>query len=397
MKTLMAAQEASPPIDEAAAVLDLHEGASPLLMQSFRASPGRAGNVLRSEGILALADGYAVARESISVTACIRYPDGRRTIWPLRIMRHLGQKVATDLTDPIAPYSDIAGAPLRADALALLCEVLRTHHQVDALVARRVRADGGLHSAFAERHAGARIEAAAAPYIDLTAHADFEAYCGRFGKQTRRNRKQRRRRIEEECGRLSFAVACGPESGEEVDTALAWKRQWLAGHDLRSSVFDGGVNERLLKEVCSDPSVRVSTLRSGGRPVAIEIGGVCGDHYAAYIGAFDPQWGRYSMGQEQMLRTIAWCFAQGFKRYDLLADADDYKLRWTDTSVAVDDFCIALSPTGNAYSLVRRLAQSPMRRRLKDLPVSVRRNARRYGPAAAGLGATAAALSLLAD
>src|SRR5690606_18812027 len=110
-----------------------------------------------------------------------------------------------------------------------------------------------------------------------------------------------------------------------------------------------------------------------------------------------PQWARFSMGQEQMLRTIAWCFGQGFKRYDLLADADDYKLRWTNASVGVNDFCIALSPLGNAYTLVRRMAQSPVRRRLTDLPPSVRRSARRYGPMAAGLSATAAALSLLAD
>lgn len=394
----MAAElKASLPLASNAAVLDLHEGANAFLRCDFGMSESRPGNVLRSEGILALADGYAQTRDSVSLTICFRYPDGQRTVWPLRIMRHLGLKVATDLTDPISPYSEIAGAPLRPDALALLCETLRADYGVDALVARRVRSDGGLHTAFAERHAGSRIEAASAPYIDLAAYANFDAYCGRFSKQTRRNRRQRRQRMEEECGGLTFAVTGGHESGAEIDIALAWKRGWLAAHDLRSGIFDGGVNERLLRDVCADPSIRVSTLRSGGRPVAIEIGGVCGDYYAAYIGAFDPQWGRFSMGQEQMLRTIAWCFTQGFKRYDLLADADAYKLRWTDASVAVNDFCVALSPVGNAYSLFRRMAQSPARRSLNELPLSVRRTARRYGPMAAGLSAAGAALSLLAD
>jgi CelD/BcsL family acetyltransferase involved in cellulose biosynthesis len=390
-------QKAPPPFDTEATVLDLHEGTLAHPPCAFGMSGSRAGNVLRSRGILKTADSYARARGSLSVTACFRYADGRRTIWPLRIMRHLGRKVATDLTDPITPYSDVVGAPLSGDALALLCDTLRTDYGIDALVARRVRADGGLHRAFTERYPGSRIEAAAAPYIDLSAYANFDAYDSRFGKQTRRNRRQRRRRMEEACGSLSFDVAGGHERGDEIDTALAWKRDWLAAYDLHSGVFDGGVNERLLRDVCADPSVRVSTLRSGGQPVAIEIGVVCGDHYAAYIGAFDPQWARFSMGQEQMLRTIAWCFAQGFKRYDLLADADAYKLRWTDASVPVNDFCVALSAPGTAYSLIRRLAQSPARRRLNQLPPSVRRTARRYGPMAAGLSAAGAALSLLAD
>jgi CelD/BcsL family acetyltransferase involved in cellulose biosynthesis len=398
MKTLMAAElKASLPLPNNAAVLELHEGGNALLRTDFGAPGSRPGNVLRSPGILETAERYAQTRESISITACIRYPDGRRTVWPLRITRHLGLKIATDLTDPITPYSDVAGAPLSGEALALLCDSLRADHGIDALLARRVRADSGLHPAFTERYAGNRIETAAAPYIDLSAYADFDAYCSRFGKHTRRNRQQRRRRMEEECGELTFEVAGGHESGKEIDTALGWKRDWLAAYDLRSSVFDGGVNERLLRDVCADRSIRVSTLRSGGRPVAVEIGGVCGDYYAAYIGAFDPRWARFSTGQEQMLRTIGWCITQGFKRYDLLADADSYKLRWTDASVAVNDFCVALSPMGNAYSLIRRLAQSPARRRLNELPPSVRRTARRYGPMTAGLSAAGAAFSLLAD
>lgn len=398
MTTLVATeQKAPPPFETRVAILDLHEGAHALLACDFGVSGSRPGNVLRSQGILRIAARHAQAHQSMSVTACIRYPDGQRTVWPLRIMRHLGRKIATDLTDPITPYSDIAGAPMRGEALALLCDKLRADYGIDALVARRVRVDGGLHLAFTERYPDSGIETATAPCIDLSAYADFDAYCSRFGKQTQRNRRQRRRRMEEECGSLAFEVACGHESADSIDTALAWKRDWLAAYELRSRIFDGGVNERLLREVCADPSIRVSTLRSGGQPVAIEIGGVCGNHYAAYIGAFDPQWARFSMGQEQMLRTIAWCFDQGFERYDLLAAADAYKLRWTDGSVAVTDFCIALSPQGKAYSLVRRVAQSPFRRRLNDLPPSVRRNARRYGPMAAGLSATAAALSLLAD
>ena len=398
MKTLIAAElKTSLPRESHAAVLELHEGGNALVRPDFSAPGSRPGNVLRNPSILETAERYAQTRDSTSVTACIRYPDGRRTVWPLRIMRHLGCRIATDLTDPVTPYSDVAGAPLSGEALALLCDRLQADHGIDALLARRVRADGGLHLAFAERYAGSQIEPAVAPYIDLTAYADFDAYCSRFGKQTRRNRRQRRRRMEEECGDLTFEVAGGHERGDEIDTALTWKREWIAAYDLRSSIFDGGVNERLLREVCADPSMRVSTLSSGGRPVAIEIGSVCGDYYAAYIGAFDPLWARFSMGQEQMLRTIAWCFMQGFKRYDLLADADAYKLRWTDASVAVNDYCVALSPMGNAYSLIRRLAQSPARRRLNELPPSVRRSARRYGPMAAGLSAAGAALSLIAD
>ena len=237
MTTLMAAeQKASLPFDNKAAVLDLHEGADALLQGAFGVTGSRPGNVLRSQGIIAITDRSAQTRNSISVTACIHYPDGRRTVWPLRITRHLGRKIATDLTDPITPYSEIAGAPLSGAALALLCETLREDYGIDALVARRVRVDGGLHTAFLERHAGSRIETASAPYIDLSAHANFDAYCSRFGKQTRRNRRQRRRRMEEVCGPLTFEVACGPHTRRRdrhrtgLETRLARRPRFSQQH-----------------------------------------------------------------------------------------------------------------------------------------------------------------------
>lgn len=254
--------------------------------------------------------------------------------------------------------------------------------------------DSGLAGAFDPAH---RIENEAAPFIDIAKHAGFEDYAQRFGKQTRRNRKQRRKRLEQAHGALTFEVLRGTAGRTAIAGALAWKRQWLAAQEMTSPVLDGDTCEAVLRAACDDPSACVSVLRAGGEAIAVEIGFTAGTHYAAYLGAYDPAVARFSAGQEQMLHTIEWCFANGFARYDLLAPASAYKTGWADGSVAVHDYCVALSVRGNGYAMLRKLAQSPMQRRLRDLSPSVRKSARRYGLPAAGLGATAVALTMLAD
>jgi CelD/BcsL family acetyltransferase involved in cellulose biosynthesis len=357
------------------------------------AKAGHPASVFHGETLLRAAADSARAGNIPCFFATIVHECGE-SIWPLRIEDQLGVRVAQDLTAPIAQYSDVIGAPLSKAALTDLADRLRVAHGVDALLARRVRSDGPLAAAF---DPNSRIESAAAPFIDLAAHRDFETYARRFGKQTRRNRHQRRRRLEQACGALSFDVRPGPDAAAEIARAIAWKRHWLAAQGFTSPVFDKGANEATLRAACDDRNVHVSVLRAGGDAIAIEVGFSAGLHYAAYLGAYDPRLARFSAGQEQMLRTIEWSFAQGFARYDLLAPASAYKASWADDSVDVHDHCIGLTVRGNGYALLRKLAQSPVHRRLRDLTPNVRRSARRYALPAAGIGATAMAFSILAD
>ena len=99
-----------------------------------------------------------------------------------------------------------------------------------------------------------------------------------------------------------------------------------------------------------------------------------------------------------MLRTIAWCFEQGFSRYDLLAPADDYKRQWTrtGTSVAVDDYAIALTHVGRGVAELRRHVRPFARDFYHRLSPEMRVAGGRYGMPAAALAAAAAAGAVIA-
>lgn len=360
-----------------------------LLAEQFR-----PGNIFQFNAMTAAAMHPELMGDRRTVFAVVCRDQQVRSIWPLHLARHFGVMVASDLTAPISQYSDVIGDPLSASDLRALALGLRKTFGADALLARRVRGDSGLNAAF-EAHAPASVTtSSAAPFINLKSYPGFEAYAvARFGKKTMRMRRQRRQKLESVYGPLHFTVLRGQESRDKLVTALQWKRDWLEARNIVSQVFDGSSNEGMLRRVSGNGNIFASVLSAGDRPVAIEIGIAHGGHYAAYLGAFDPEFTRFSPGQEQMLRTLEWCFAEGFSRYDLLPPDDDYKLGWTDTREPVSDHCLALSPLGSGYVLLRRLGHSRMNSILRALPTK----ARRYGPAAVGVGAAAAALGILAD
>ncbi|WP_229266662.1 GNAT family N-acetyltransferase [Leptospira sp. severe_002] len=321
-----------------------------------------------------------------------------RTLWPLRIERRYGALVATDLASPLAQYSDVIGEPLDDDSFEALCRQLQASHRVDAILCRAVRADSGLTSVLSAMP-NAGIDCDGAPFVDLLAFDGFEAYCAQFSKHTARMRRQRRRKLEEACGPLSFTVLSGRAGQAALATALQWKQQWLREQALSSRVIGAEDHEATLIAAANGPGVHVSVLEAGAAPVAIELGFANRHHYAAFMGAFDPALAAFSPGQEQMMLTLAWCFEQGFLRYDLLPPCDAYKLQWTRGrgEEPVQDFCVGLTAMGTLYKIARQHARARLKHAVLALPKDIRAKALRYGPLVAGAGATAATIGVLTD
>ncbi len=308
----------------------------------------------------------------------------------LRAERLMGARMAIALVHPLAQYADTAGAALEPLEFERACRML-AKRGINALLLRKVRADSGLHGVLSRRgHSQDASETAL--YIDLSAYESFAAYDGSFSSTTRRNRRQRRQKLETLAGPLSFAVLRGAEALPAFDTAIAWKRDWLAARGISSPVFDGGAWEGLLRGMVSSGEAIVSTLRGGDKLVAVEVGFADDKTYIAYLGAFEPELGTVSPGQEQMLRTIAWCFEQGFARYDLLAPADDYKRQWArkETGVSIDDYMVALTAVGRGVAEVRRRVRPVARDLYLRLSPDVRAAGGRYGKPAATVAAAAA-------
>lgn len=387
------------PAGDIAPTIDVLRGsaAKSLLLDSGRSARRgrRPGNAFQQDGLLRAVLLAAGDRVAIVV---VKRGDEIRTIWPLRFERRYGLTLAVDLTAPFAQYSDVIGEPLDGHALWMIRTKLRDAFGADAILCRGVRQDSGLAEALAET-GGAPIDETSAPYVDLKAFGSFENYQRRFSKQTTRTRRQRRNKLEAAHGPLGFAVLDGESGRPAVETALQWKRGWLQANGLSSRVIGAPDQEGILLAAIESEATRISVLSANGKPVSVELGFTCANSYSSYLGAFDPAFAIYSPGQEQMLLTIEWCFAQGFARYDLLPPGDAYKLHWTRDGDAepAADHCVALSSAGALYALALRHARAPIKRTVLSLPTRLRVAARRYGPAVAGIGATAATIGILAD
>lgn len=313
----------------------------------------------------------------------------------LRRERLFGARALVPLVYPLAQYTDAAGAALEPGGFNALCDAL-SREGADVILWRKVREDSRLHAALSQ-HARSQRARDSAPYIDLAAFGTLSAYEASFSSRTRRNRRQRMQRLAAQEGALSFEVLSGAEAAAAFDAAVAWKRAWLSERAVSSLVFNSPDWAALLRETVCSGSAIVTALKAGSSLVAVEIGFADGPNYIAYLGAFDERLAAFSPGQEQMLRTIGWCFEQGFARYDLLAPGDDYKRHWTrtDTSVAVDDHAIALTHVGRGVAGLRRRVRPLAREVYYRLSPEIRAAGGRYGMPAATMAAAAAAAGAL--
>lgn len=347
--------------------------------------------------LVAAAAEVAARRGALPLVAVFRRNGRAETLLALRRERLLGARAAVPLVHPLAQYTDVIGKPLEAHDLERLAGRLG-EAGVDVLLLRKVRADSGLYDALAACGQSQRA-AETALYIDLAAFGTFAAYEASFSSRTRRNRRQRQQRLAAHAGPLAFARLERSEALAAFDTALAWKRGWLAERGVSSPVIGVPDWEQVLRGTVASGTAIVTALSAGASPAAVEIGFRDGDTYFAYLGAFDPALGAFSPGQEQMLATIAWCFEQGLKRYDLLAPADAYKRQWTRTGsgVALDDYAIALTPIGRGVAELRRHVRPLARDLYLRLSPEMRIAGGRYGvPAAAAAAAVCAGAAMFA-
>ena len=215
-----------------------------------------------------------------------------------------------------------------------------------------------------------------APYVDLAGLADFDAFQETQKSKYKRNRRRDRRRLAEE-GALGFTVAReGGEAAELADQALTFKRAWLDRQGLTSRAFSDqralGLLRRLSAEQDRPVGLVASALTIDGAPVAIELGFSRNRDYLAFLGSFCPDRAHLGPGNVQMEDTVSWCIERGHAVYDLLPPQDDYKGRWTGTSVGVRDYALARTRRGRAMRLYAGLLRPALKRFYTALPSGVR-------------------------
>lgn len=129
------------------------------------------------------------------------------TLLPLRRERRYGVRAAVPLVHPLAQYTNTVGWAMSAHDVQRLCGAL-ARSGLDLLLLRKVRQDSGLHEALDGLGCSQRAHETAL-FIDLAAFETFAAYERSFSSTTRRNRRQRRQKLETQLGPLSFDVVRG--------------------------------------------------------------------------------------------------------------------------------------------------------------------------------------------
>jgi CelD/BcsL family acetyltransferase involved in cellulose biosynthesis len=174
---------------------------------------------------------------------------------------------------------------------------------------------------------------AEAPYVPV--EGSFEDFTAGLERKFRKDIGRRWRRLEDR-GEVDVAFEDGSENLEELlDVGFrlegsGWKTE--AG----TAIASDPVREGFYRDVCRWAAARgwltLAFLRVDGRPLAfdlcLELGGVC------YVlkGGFDVEERRLGPGVLLTHASIRRSFELGFSSYELLGQADDYKLSWTSAT-----------------------------------------------------------------
>jgi CelD/BcsL family acetyltransferase involved in cellulose biosynthesis len=287
-------------------------------------------------------------------------------LFPAVVGRARGLRGVRFLGDPLIQYGDVLAAPDAApdDFAAAWQEITNPRHG-HYVHLRKVRADAAL-APFLE-HAAHAVATYRAPYRCLESAAE---HCSHKAKDLRR----RRRRLAE-YGDVAFRILHGNHVAEALHAALTRKRAWLAGRGLSSAVVGDADWEHSLYRLSTAArgGIRLAAaqLVIDGKPAATEIAIEDGRRWCAFLGTTEPAFARGGPGHVQIDETVAWCAAQGYAEYDLLAPADDYKRTIANNGVEVRDYAVATSLRGNAAVSALRAAPA-VKEGLARLPVGPR-------------------------
>lgn len=258
----------------------------------------------------------------------VRRGDRLAGVLPLERRRGVLTSAANWQTPLFGPVAEDADA-----ATALAVELMRhTRRRADLWFLDR-DAVGLAQARAAAEAAGWRVierTMTRPPYVPI--EGSFDEFMAGLERRFRKDIGRRWRRLEDEGG-----VEVAYEDGSGDLEALLDEGFRLEGSGWKSAagtaIASDPVRERFYREVCRWAAERgwltLAFLRVGGRAIAfdlcIEIDGV------SYVlkGGFDVEARRLGPGVLLTHHEIERAFESGFRSYELLGEADDYKLTWT--------------------------------------------------------------------
>jgi CelD/BcsL family acetyltransferase involved in cellulose biosynthesis len=277
-------------------------------------------------------------------------------VWPLTILNRAGLRHAITLGEPYSQYSTVICdlAQMSDTELEGFIKHALKMADVDVTAFDAVPARSAL-----ARHLGVHPGSVTGQdneslILNLTPWSSAGVYLESLTRDQLRSRERRRKQLARQ-GQLSFDIIWPDDPRFEplVHRAIEMKRDWLKGTGRISIGLMADAEHFFSKLSGSEKHLSgavVSVLRTGEKPVAVEIGFLQDRHYYGHVGSFDWQVAALSPGKVQIEMTIRWLIDHGVISYDFLANATDYKRSWSDQSEPLKSFAVPFSWKGRIYA-----------------------------------------------
>jgi CelD/BcsL family acetyltransferase involved in cellulose biosynthesis len=191
------------------------------------------------------------------------------------------------------------------------------------------------------------------PWVDLSAHDDWDSYLATRSSKLRK----RLRWLDRRQGRDHSAAVRRTEAPDEVERDMATffelhDRRWVGrGGSSLSSDRARAFHHRFAAAAQERGWLRLWFLEFDGAPVAAWYGWRIGERYAFYNGGLDPEHSKLSPGLVLLARVIESAFEEGARTFDFLLGDESYKVRFAEHSRSVTDLTLA-RPLPNPAALV---------------------------------------------
>ena len=300
-------------------------------------------------------------------------------LWPLMVARRGPLRILRWLSDPYSQYGDVLtsleGEALHA-ALEEACGFLMRTVRSDLVRLRHVRDDANIAD-FLKRRFRKAAQDDGAPWLDLSRFAGEEAYERRYSKTQRRRRKRIRKALEQDVGKLDFALLEDKGArGQAIGRVLAEKRAWLAAKGLYSRPLSNPALADFLKALPAGPGggLVISQMTAAGRGVSWEIGFRCKGRHYGYITAHEQDLTHRSPGRLHMDLSQRRALKDGMKVFDLLVPVAPHKKSWSSDVMPVHDYYRPLSLAGRVFGEgYLRIGRPLLRGAYKKAPPALRR------------------------
>ena len=233
-----------------------------------------------------------------------------------------------------AGIHDIGGAAYEneAQARALWHEIEDMTHRVHGAHLAQIPAASALID-YAARSDWHIEDAEACPVLELP--DSYDEYVKSLGKNMREQIKRYPKRLEKEF-KVEYELA---QSEDEVERTLTdlfklhgarWRQRGQTG------VLATPRRQKFHRAVCQaffqNDWLRLWTLRCDGAPACVLLNYVYDKQYYFFIGGFDPNLMRWSVGTCLFARVFRHAIEEGTKEFDFLRGEEEYKYRYGATN-----------------------------------------------------------------